>query len=267
MKVNCSINGSIKLHFITDAFNGFFSKNVGNGKREYSHPGMVVSNQLLNGRDSINIRPSQSNPQLQINQIIPFKITIYDRKKEKFNQTIDIKITAPIEPPVPPVKPDIPVKPDLPDKPTERKKSAFILTSSDDGTGQEKINPPKIRGISKQIDQKLWEKHFGNGREMKGSRVFQKDKEFTIFVNLSHPTLTDSQNKATTDPKKAAKKHTQTVGLIPWALYLLQESKSLDFFKTQDDPDQKYTIVEFMEMVSDAIAFFGIDVLDQMKRN
>jgi len=260
--VTCPINSSIKLFFITDAVNGYFSRNVGKGKREFSHPKMVTYQHLENGRDVIEVTPSHSNVQLKEGQIIPFTVTIYHSDKEQFKQLVDIKLTKSITHPTKTPKPPKPPK----TKNGKKKVTAYFLKQSDKGSGSERIDPPKIYPISKQRNPKQWNDKFGKGNEKSGAVFFQKGNQISAFVNLSHPTLLDTQNKAKGDPKNAAKRHSQAVGLIPWALYLLQESKEKDYLKKQENSEEKYELTDFMAMIADAIAFFGVDFLDSIRK-
>ena len=269
MNVKCPINDSVKIHFITDVVNGYFSKNVGSGRREFSHPTMVISKQLQNGRDAIRIKPSQSNAQLTIGQIIPFIITIFHKDKEKFRQEIKIKITKPI--PIEEQKTEETKKEEKKEtkeegKKKKKKQTGFFLKHTADGSGEERIDPPHIIGVSKAKNPKKWKEHFGNGKEMKGAVFFQKGNKISAIVNLSHPTLMDVQNKSRGNPKREAKRHTHAVGLIPWALYILQSAKERNYFEIQDDPEKQFALTDFMETAADAIAFFGVDFLDKIRR-
>lgn len=264
MNITCPINSSIKLHFITDVHNGYFSRNVGQGIRQYSHQNMVTSQILRNGRDTIEITPSKSNVQLKEGQIIPFTVIILHRKEKIFKKTVEIKITSPIVLP-PPITTTTKKT-----KKTKKKrgKKGYFLEPDEHGTGTERLDPPKLRIIaySKGTNLKKWTQHFGDGNEKKGAVFFQRGKQITAIVNLSHQTLIDTQDKAKGNPKRDAKRHTHAVGVIPWALHLIQETKDRNYFEIQDDQDRRYELTDFMEMVADAIAYFGVDFIDRIRR-
>jgi len=262
LSITCPINSSIKLHFITDVHNGYFSRNVGQGTRQYSHLNMVTSQILRNGRDTIEITPSKSTAQLKEGQIIPFTVTILHRNEEIFKKTLEIKITSPIILPTP--------TPTKKTKKTGKKRGqkGYFLKPDEHGTGTERLDPPKLKviALSRETNLKKWTQHFGNGNEKKGAVFFQRGKQITAIVNLSHQTLIDTQNKAKGNPKRDAKRHTHAVGVIPWALYLIQETKDRNYFEIQDDQDRKYELTDFMEIVADAIAYFGVDFIDRIRR-
>lgn len=252
MNVDCPINSSVKIKFETDAANNYFDSHLGRGTYQLSHPSMLKRAQILNGICTFSIQPSLVNSALSIGDKIPFTVIIFEKGKNRFENTINITITNPIIiPPPPPPGPGIRKK--------KRKSYSRERKSNSLFDGDVSIEPPDIKGYSREAKPRKWEENFA-GNLNKGARWYPKGGgKYQAIVNLSHPSLKEYQKKhRNLHPKKVATRHMNLVGIVSFAVYLLSEAKMIEYNKDK-------SITDLMEIVSDSVAFFGLDFTDKLK--
>lgn len=240
----CPQNGTVTIKFETDAEDKYFDEYVGLGKEEFSHEDIVTRSSLRTGIYSLTLKPSIGIPNLQVDQLINFKFKILENGKERWVFDIPIKIT----PPIPPPPPRPPGPPRGPNKPFTRVKKPDPNSNQDSGL----IDLPRFIPLSKEKHPQKWEKCFGSNEKRGAFVEISSDNKVKISVNTSHPSLVYYKNKhPDITEKKLINKYLNYIGWKTYSIFLIHEAKMITY-------EDKISVKNMMEMVSDAIAFFGL---------
>ncbi len=248
--MKCPSNGDVTIKFETDAEDKYFNDHLGLGQIELSHD-IVSWSKLRTGIYTLKLKPSLAIKNLQTGRHINFWFKVLEKKQERFSFEIPIEISDPIsKPPTPPPPP--PGPPGPPQTPFTR----IPKTDHDSNDGQNFIDNPEIKAISKEKSLTRWNKFF-NGNEKRGAFVeISSEGKLKIWVNISHPSLVQYQKlHPDYSTRKIIDRYVYYVGYQTWALYLISEGEYVKY-------PENYSIKQLMEAASDSIAFFGLGYLD-----
>ena len=247
--MKCPSNGDITVKFETDAEDKYFNEHVGLGNIELSHD-IVSWSKLRTGIYTLKLKPSLAFKNLQTGRLVNFRFKVREQKQERWSFEIPIEISDPISKPPPPPHPP---------PPPGSKRTPFTRIPKpdpDSDHGQNFIDDPEIKAISKEKSPTRWNKYF-IGNEKRGAYVeISSEGKLKIWVNISHPSLVQYQIlHPELSTKKIIDKYVYYIGYQTWALFLIHEGNYVKY-------PESYSIKQLMEAASDSLAFFGLGYLD-----